>query len=282
MSEVTAVVKIIYGDLLFLVNFSMDYIGLLITSRLIGRRPHLVRLLCASVLGGIYGVCSLFMVQSIYIYSIGLAVCLVMCAVAFKGGLKKILSDTLIYICISALLGGLMTALFTLVGGSFAESASNPGTSLFSIAAASVFMIASLFSKLLNRRSRAKTKELTIINEGKCVHINAALDSGNFLRDMSGRGAVVVKLDKIKSILPMSVINAALSGDVSHLTALPPRLYARVSLLFAETPIGQKMLIGYRPDRVLCDGEELDCIIALDTSGCDFGECDAIISDRLS
>ncbi len=274
--------KIIYGDLLFLVNFSMDYIGLLITSRLLGRRPHLIRLLCASVIGGIYGVCSLFMSQSIYIYSVGLAVCLVMCAIAFKGNFKKLLSDTLVYICTSALLGGLMTALFTLVGGSFAESASSPRASLFSIAGAAVFIIASVFSRLMNKTSRAKTKELTIINGGTRVKISAALDSGNFLRDLSGRGAIVVKLERIRHILPTSVVNAALSGDPSRLTALSPRLYARVALLYAETPVGQKMLIGYRPDEVLCEGESLDCVLALDTTGCDFGGCDAIISDRLS
>ena len=225
--------KIIYGDLLFLVNFSMDYIGLLLTSRLTGRRPHLIRLLCASGLGGVYGVCALFMTTGFYIYSLGLAVCLVMCAIAFKGNLKKLVADTLIYICISALMGGLMTALFTLVGGSFAASASSPKASLFSIVAAAVFMIASLFSRLLNKSSRAKTKELTVINGGARVKISAALDSGNFLRDMSGRGAIVVKLDRIRHILPTSVVNAALSGDASRLTALPPRLYARVALLFA-------------------------------------------------
>ena len=45
---------VIYADILFLINFSLDYLGLFITSRLLNKKTNYKRLLTAGLLGGIY------------------------------------------------------------------------------------------------------------------------------------------------------------------------------------------------------------------------------------
>ena len=44
----------VYADVLFLINFSMDYLCLYITARVLHRKMTLWRILSASALGGIY------------------------------------------------------------------------------------------------------------------------------------------------------------------------------------------------------------------------------------
>lgn len=274
--------KIIYGDLLFLVNFSMDYIGLLITSRLIGRRPRGVKLIVASAIGAAFGVCSCFMSERVYIYLLGLAVCLTMCFCAFGESFGVLFSSSVVYVCVSTLLGGVMTALYTIVGGSFEASASSSGMALFSVVSAFAFFIGSVFSKILNRSAKAKYEDVIIEEKGKKLRIKAVLDSGNFLCDTAGRRAIVVKLKSVREILPAALTEAALSGDPSDIAKLNLKVGVRVSLLFANTPTGKKMMLGYRPDAVTVKGRRCNCVLALDVSDCDFGDADCIISDKIA
>ena len=51
----------VYADLLFLVNFSMDYLCAYLTAAMLRRRAEPWRLLISSTVGGIYAVLALFL-----------------------------------------------------------------------------------------------------------------------------------------------------------------------------------------------------------------------------
>ena len=50
----------IYGDVLFLINFSMDFLSLFITGKIMHLKMNKWRLLASATVGGVYGVASLF------------------------------------------------------------------------------------------------------------------------------------------------------------------------------------------------------------------------------
>ena len=51
----------VYADLLFLINFSMDFLCLYFTARFLRRRMRLALITSAAIIGGIYSVASLFL-----------------------------------------------------------------------------------------------------------------------------------------------------------------------------------------------------------------------------
>ena len=108
----------VYVDLLFMINFSMDFLCFLLTSKLFGIKLSLGRSILAAAMGGVYSVAALFIgVGRGAALLIDVATCALMCAICF-GGKKKNRSlpiYILTYLAISMMLGGVMTALFNLV-----------------------------------------------------------------------------------------------------------------------------------------------------------------------
>ena len=106
----------VYVDLFFLINFSMDLLCFFITAKLLSTRVLTKRAVLASLLGGIYACLSLFLyVSGLLAALIDLAACVLMCAVAVKrrGELGETLGFSIVYAAVSAVVGGVMTALFS-------------------------------------------------------------------------------------------------------------------------------------------------------------------------
>lgn len=82
--------QIVYVDVLFLINFSMDYLVLYITAALLYLPKNAKRLLLSSLLGAIYEICIVvwpghFLIT--FLTSVGVSILL--CAVAFDFSVQK-------------------------------------------------------------------------------------------------------------------------------------------------------------------------------------------------
>ena len=74
----------VYADLLFLIDFSMDFLTLYIVSRVMKQKIKLIRMCSASAMGGVYSVLSLGINVNRWLSLIfDLFVCFVMCMTAF-------------------------------------------------------------------------------------------------------------------------------------------------------------------------------------------------------
>ena len=75
---------IVYGDLLFLINFSMDFLCFYIACLLLHKRIAIFRTCLASVIGGIYSVAALFIkTQGGIALFLDISVLAFMCAIVF-------------------------------------------------------------------------------------------------------------------------------------------------------------------------------------------------------
>ena len=109
----------VYIDLLFLINFSMDYLCLYICAKVLRKKQKLLRMMLAAAIGGVYSVISLFFIFSAPVNLICDALfCLVISAIAFAER-RRLVSSTLIcgflFVGISMMTGGAMTAIFNLL-----------------------------------------------------------------------------------------------------------------------------------------------------------------------
>ena len=242
----------VYADLYVLVNAGMDLLCLMITAALLRRRIHRLRLLLASLLGGLYALAALLLgLGGLIGFLLDLLAALGMCAVTFcqRGlGWGALLRASVTCGLTSALLGGVMTALFTWLNRLDLplELLQGDGLSVWMLAILAA--VAGLLTVKGGRLfARAKSVEAVTVEAellGKRIALRAMVDSGNLLRDpISGKGVIVVERARLVGFFPRSL----LEGDGWDEDA---ELACRVRLIPTATATGQGLLVAIRPDRV--------------------------------
>ena len=251
----------VYVDLLFMINFSMDFLCFFLTAKLLGIKLAAPRGALASALGGAYSVAALFMsVSSVLAFLIDAAVCCIMCAVCFGAKQKgrSMPLYILVYLAISMMLGGVMTALFNLLNRldlPLSEGGSD-GISVWMFAALALISagVTVLGGAAFKKRTVQRTAYLSISYKGKSVTLDAMTDSGNLLKDpMSGSACIIVDIDAMREMLPKSICDAASRGDVASLALLGGEDAKSLRLIPTKTVSGDGVLIGIRVDEVKID-----------------------------
>lgn len=191
----------LYVDVLFAINFSMDFLSLFITMKILHKRVYKSRIITSSALGGLYGVCEM-LIQTSFVLSIlvNVAVSVLMCLIAFKE--KKIGKFTVELIMLwgcSATLGGTMSMLYVFLNKLMSDYIENysydavfGGARFFIIASLSV-IIALLFSKIFNQNTNVKEAEIKITFKNSIYTFKGLCDSGNVLKEpITGRSVILV------------------------------------------------------------------------------------------
>lgn len=178
---------VIYADILFFVNFVMDGLCLAVGTLVLGRSYSLVRLICACALGGLYAVAALAledMPKSVCVL-LHIAAAYAICAVAFKWrGVASSVANTVCFVLVSALLGGMLYALYGFFGvyaaynGTFYAELSP--TALIAGASAATVCIAFC---LLKAKPKAMSRYATLCLSfrGRSCKLHCLCDSGNLL-----------------------------------------------------------------------------------------------------
>ncbi len=257
----------VYADLLFLVNFSMDFLCFYITSAILHKKLSVLRSFLASVAGGVYSVAILF---AYLVPPFGLicdaVACALMCAFVFIGRGKRIseiLLSFAVYIGTSAALGGMMTALFNLLNTLElpfellkVESEGIP-VWLFALLAAASGAATLVGGRFFRTRQSQKCAEVEIFFDGKSAKLYAVCDNGNFVRDpISGKCVIVGDLGSLRRILPNAIIKAVRSGDAAALADLSPNIGKRLRLIPTSSVGGSSMLFALVPDKIIVFTED--------------------------
>ena len=285
----------VYADVLFLINFSMDFLVFYICARLAGRRLYPFRSALASVLGGAYGVASLFIDANGFITSIcDVASLLVICGVAFSSRnmrFRDFLGRCILFALISSILGGIMTALSSMLERSgFAsleyESGDDISVWLFTIIAAAGGAAAFVGGKRMKRIVASKSADVEIKMNGKSIVIRAMTDTGNMLTDpLSGRAVALCELDAIEKLLPSEMIDYWRSGEFS--SCISSEFASKIRFIPARGALGGKtsLLAAVEPDAVTVINDkrkrEADILIAPVPYNLSAGESRALLPPGL-
>ena len=279
----------VYVDLYFLVNFSMDLLCLMITARLMHRRASRWRVLAASAMGGVYAVAALLLGFSGMggLISDILAAYL-LCLIAFTEGKRRALSALRccpVLFLTSMLIGGVMTALYTLLNRLQLpiESLQGDGLSvwLFVLLAAISGVATLRGGSFLGLSRKTERVEVSAVLFGKSVTLTAMVDTGNLLRDpLSDRRVIVVELERLVDFLPPTLAKACRTGHVADWLAIPENA-GLARLIPMQTASGTGMLLGLIPERLTLkvgkDRYPADYLIAPTPLGTLTGDFDAMI-----
>ena len=265
----------VYVDLLFMINFSMDFLCFFICAKILGRKLSMGRAVAASAVGGIYSDLALF-ISAAYLPAllIDLGVCVVICAIAFlrRGRARELPLYILVYFAISMALGGFMTAIFNLLNKADLPlgDTTSDGISvwMFAFLAALSALLTLIGGRFFRRKASQRSAELSITYNGKSVRLFAMTDSGNLLKDpISGKPCIVADISALEPIIPRTLARAAREKRFSAIEKLSPEDAKRVRMIPIKTAGGEGALIALRVDNITIErdggSEALDALVAL-------------------
>ncbi len=264
--EVGTLETVLYADVLFAINFSMDFISLW-AAGLLGCKPRrALRMSAAAALGGVYAVVSIAVgIQGVWQYISAGAASFFMCLISYGrcGGLRGILKQSALIWGCGALLGGLMTAVLSLGkgGNTYAQSGSS---SIWIGAAAAAVGAVYITVRLITAKKGASTLALSIEYAGNHIRLDALCDSGNLMREpISGDPVILMSAALGKKLIGNENMRALLECDAQRLT----ENNIRFRIIPVKNSSGGTLCAAFRPDKVTAGSgkraEEVRCYIAL-------------------
>ncbi len=258
-----------YIDILFLVNFVINYILLSVTA-FIGRLPKKQwRIMLSAVLGAIYAVCIFFPdFSAIYSALFKITFSLFMLSVAYN--LKSIRTFAkatgLFYLC-TFIMGGGVFALFcfTDTGQKLGAVVSNgilyinlPWKLLFISVFASYIIIRLLYYAVRTGIARDNMLvKIKVFLNGKSVEMDALIDTGNALCEpLGGAPVIVAEFDALKAILPEGMEEEKIMAGGN-----PEGMEERIRIIpYSSIGKDNGILVGFRPDRISVTENEVTYI----------------------
>lgn len=211
----------IYIDLLFLINFVMDIILLIVLKKVRKLNSTTLRLVLASMVGGV-NACIIallpnlnMVIKFIFIYIITTYL-LVRIAYRFTNVLELLKNIVMLFI-ITFFFGGLFNSLYyyTNLGYFFRELLinglfSNVKIKYFLLLSPVIFIVVKLFIKALEetKRKTHNLYELEVKYRNESVKLKGLYDTGNSLREpISKRPVAIAQYDAVKTLLPDDLKN---------------------------------------------------------------------------
>ncbi len=254
----------VYVDLYFLINTCMNLLTLMISATLLHRKVNRWRAWLAAAVGGLWAVIALFSgVEGFSGLLFDGVVIFLMCAAVFatnQTNLKTLLKCTLVGTLTSMILGGVMTALYSLfnrINLPLGESQENSSSLLiFAIIAALSGLATVQGGRFLGLSKKSKYVTVNAVLFGKSVTFSALVDTGNRLREpISGRSVIVADQARILAVLPTS-LSTALTSPSPEEWLSDGRYATRIRLIPTNTATGNGMLPAILPDQLtLTDGK---------------------------
>lgn len=251
---------VIYIDRLLLLNTLVNYLLLSATARLTGETSSRPRRWLSATLGGCY-VLTVFLPEQQFWNMITLKLLCAgnMAAICF-GFRRQLLRQWLLLLAISALYGGAVLLIETLLGGSVTLIR---GVAYYPVSFSALLITALglwlLFSTVLARLGGHSGGDLVAVELcllGMSVHCTALLDTGNSLRDpISGNPALIVDWSVLHTLLSLAPEHLPADATVAmmQLKTCYPQLALR--LLPCKTAIGRSLMIGLRCQSVRINGQ---------------------------
>ncbi len=273
---------VVYLDVLFLINFSADYLILLLSGKLLHLAVSRRRLLAGGALGALLGTAISVSLSGILALFAALAALLLMDLAAFgwRGGrmLLRLLAVTLL---VGALEGGIMSLLLRFVLRLLSKYAPEPDTggklALFLILSMLGYLSVRLASRL-GRLGHGREMEARVTVGGRCKMLTLLVDSGCFLKEpLTSRAVVILSKKGAEGLLPAAVLFCG-AGEMPHLGADERRRYYTIPY---RTVGGRRLMHGYRPDslELMVDGKtiSLSVILGVGEEGESYGGRDGIL-----
>lgn len=281
--------RIIYGDVLIIINFSMDFLALFITAKIMHIKLNSKKITLSSIIGAIYSLVILSLnlpPMCSGIISIGMAFLLTFTAYG-RQKTKTFLKNTFVFYIVNFALGGGITAICNLlniwqnkrnlmINGTFDVLYSDIPFGILALLALLCGVFSFVSGKLVKKKSAETTCSLSISFNQNTIMLEALVDSGNLLREpLSGKPVIIVSYSEMRKLIPIELIPLFKNKDTS---CLENSIFsAKIRIIPISTVGGNSLLFGILADKVILDKKEVDVYIAITPDSNDFGGFSAVV-----
>ena len=278
----------IYGDVLFVINFCMDFLSLYISGKLMHMKMSRLRLIIAATIGGIYGVVAVAYLSGIAEKAASLLLGIVVCMTAhYHKNIRRFAAVFALFFGVSLFMGGAMTFIYSnlgkyknyiQVGGAIYTVLDDIPLYVFAIIAAASVLLSWIVGRIFSRKKHTAVCEAIVDFGGKRSEIRCMVDSGNLLCDPISGTPVMFISEKEKDIIPKA-LHEALDGKTDGLDF---DIIRKLRFIPASTVAGSRVVVAAVPDTVYIkaggtDYEAKKVYISVDRDGNDFGGYSGIV-----
>lgn len=194
---------VVYADVYFLVNFSIDFVCLYLCGAVRRVKPSAAFIVLASVIGGVYSCVALFIENELISAVLSILCCLIMYFVAYKcDSIRSAIFGGVMLFLISALFGGTYSALL-----SFASGGKGNFSRTFLLLIALVILLA--IPRITRYAPVTERFNILVKIKEKSKKLCCMVDSGNVLREpISGIGVALVCEKSAKYLFNENEISA--------------------------------------------------------------------------
>ena len=282
----------IYGDVLFVINFSMDFIALFICGKIMHFRMNFWRMALAATVGGVYGVASLFFeFGTAGDILVDILMALAICFIAhYHGSTAKTFGTTALFAAVSMLMGGAMTALYSKIGkyqayiqigGSIHTVFGDLPITVFAAIAVVSALLTYILQKMMHRKTSEKTCRIRVTFDDGVYEFSALVDSGNLAEEpISGKAVVFLSSEAGKKIggrsgeLLLRAAGCVEGTDAKYVRFIPINTVSGYTLVSAIKP--KKFEIAARE---VFEGR--NALIACDFAASDYSGSEALVPSSL-
>ena len=252
--------QVYYADILFIVNFFINYILLISAARLTAAAIKRPRVAAAALIGAGYAVLVLFpsllfLTNAVVKLSVG-----VLMALTAFGHQRRILRLTVVFFAVSAAFAGVIFAISLLGGGGLGGIFTPVGVKTLMLSfAVTYLLITAVFKRVA--KINAGTVSLNLRRGERVLSVKALVDTGNSLRDpFTGSPVIVAGVTELRALF--SGETADMLSEIKNKDAIKVleelsgkadgQQFRLLPYNAVGTPAG--VLLAFRPDEVRVNG----------------------------
>ena len=274
----------IYIDVYCLINFTVDVLALHFASVFSKISTSVLRLLIAAVIGALYAVFGVLLIEkSEIMYLLAVVFLFVMVIITSKGvGFYRRIKYCIALVIFNVIIGGLVYYGYCLLDKIFVSDdlivagGENRNILILSLIVLLSIGVLKLFISVFGNTHYEKKVVLTVVYNGEQTTFEAFVDSGNLAVD---------PFDKT----PVMLVNSELSKKIFGIDAITKDVFynsgyelkKRVRIIPVSFGGEKKILYGIKPDNIYTvagkKNEKLSLIVATDEKGDSYGGYSALI-----
>lgn len=288
----------IYIDVLFIINFVINYTLLCLTGKISKAKTSKIRIFSGAFLGALYAVFMFFpQIKMLYGVLAKLSVSLIIVFVSFKITKWILFIKTVFIFYVSGFVfGGVVLGVFYFTNAGLKYgSALNNGIFYFNfpwkILFASVglaYIVAKIGFSTYKTQKNINYEEIKVNLKDKEAVLNALVDTGNMLLDpIENTPVIVASLASVKDILPLDMVDLIDKNTFANTNIfMESESFVKAKIrLIPFSSLGKKdgMLIGFKPDFIVIRQKRIEnvCIGVYNQSLSKSGVYNALISPEL-
>ena len=252
--------QVVYGDVLFIINFCMDYLSLYITSYLLRIKYKRSNVFVSAMLGSLYSLICIINSEDHILFSVLCA--FIMCFVAFFGNSKKyLLYEVIVFFAVNFLLGGGMTAIFNLfnsfgnsreilIFGELNTVSKNMPLGIFTLGFSVIAVVAMVFGRIMTKEAKNRKAIIPITVNNGTENFLVREDSGNLLTEaVSGESVIFLTESAMLRLFTQPELDAIKNIDLQKVNE--SNIKARI--LVYETVSGKELCTCIKPSKIQND-----------------------------